>query len=1212
MRSHLPGFAKHATVLTALLLPFSARGDEPKVSFTRDIRPILSNNCFHCHGPDENTREADLRLDTRTGLIGNQNAGVVNPGHADQSELIQRIFSDDADVIMPPSDSNKSLTSDERQLLRRWIEQGATWEQHWAFRQPTDHRIPPDTSNDWCRNEIDRFIFKRLQSAGLHPAPTAPPEILLRRIFLDLIGLPPTLKQTEYWAPRIWPKSDGIDQAEVDQTAIDESQWEALVDELMDSPHYGERWARRWLDLARYADTNGYEKDRDRSIWPYRDWVVNAINQGMPFDRFTVEQLAGDMLPNATQSQKIATGFHRNTMLNEEGGIDPLEFRYHAMTDRVATTGTTWLGLTLGCCQCHTHKYDPVSHTEYFQIFAYLNNADEPYLELQDEQKDQQHERNLAKADEILNAILRNQRTEISQPVDSTITSVNGDALQQFELPGDHLVRVVGDSPESATYRLQLQPEQAFDTIKLLASTPTGSNGPGRTDHGNFVLSEIELYRITADGKRSRLSIDSAEATAEQPGYEIHKAIDQLDRTGWGIHTKDGIPKTVTATLRLTTDEFDFQTEDRLEVVLRQLAGGRHTMGQFRIQLSRKIAQPETQDDTWKSNKEFQKWLMLQRPHAVTWTTLAPVRASSNLPLLTIQDDHSIFASGDTAKRDDYVVDLLPQKRAIRAIRLEALPDERLPARGPGSTYYEGTPGDFYLTEIRFTARGERYRATAASHSFAKNRFGNNPATSDLSIDGDIQTGWSVHGRQGERHVAVFVLEKPIPADAPLRIDMSFGRHFASSLGRFRFAATDSATQPQARDWSPEVANIMARAESTWTAADWRVIKETYVLQNPEFQNQAARIRQLRRRPTAVTSLVFNERPTENPRPTFRHHRGEYLQARERVSTGLPSVLSGQSEAPRDRLEFARWIVSVGNPLTARVVANRHWAAFFGTGIVKTLDDFGLQGDPPSHPDLLDWLAVRLRTDDAWSIRTLHKRIVCSATYRQSGNVNRAAAAVDPENRLLSYSPRFVLDAEIIRDQLLLAAGVLSPDIGGPPVRPPQPDGVTEAAYGKPKWNADEGQARFRRSLYTFAKRTAPFAMFATFDAPSGEACIARRNRSNSPLQALTMLNDTMLMEIAQKSGRRIAQQSLNDDAARLTELFRRTIVRTPTAKESEVFLEYLNKRRSDFRAWPDSCRRFGGTAITDDVSTEEAVETAAWTAVSRALFGLDETLTRE
>ncbi|MEZ6060881.1 MAG: DUF1549 domain-containing protein [Planctomycetaceae bacterium] len=493
MKTHSSTFA--VLVLTALA-SHSAAADDP-VDFTRDVRPILSNACFHCHGPDEKTREADLRVDTRAGLFDERDGvRAVVPGNIEASELVSRILSDDPDLAMPPSTSKKSLTDEQRQTLVRWVKQGAPWEQHWAFIPPVKADLPPVSNEAWCRNEIDRFVLARIEAAGLEPSPEADPYALVRRIYLDLIGLPPTPDEADQWVQELQREN--------------ETAWQRLVQHLLDSPHYGERWARRWLDLARYADSNGYEKDRDRSIWPYRDWVISAINDNMAFDQFTIEQLAGDMIPNASTSQRVATGFHRNTMLNEEGGIDPMEFRFHAMTDRVFTTGTTWLGLTLGCCQCHTHKYDPISQTEYYQLMALLNNADEPLLDLPDDDFQQTWDHNRKQAAELL-----------------------------AEMPNKW--------PDDAG-----------------------------------------------------ISIDEA----------------------------------------------------------------------------------------------FEKWLADETANAVQWTSLKPVEATSNLPILTIQDDDSIFASGDTAKRDDYFISLAASDKPITALRLEALPDDRLPAHGPGTTYYEGTPGD--------------------------------------------------------------------------------------------------------------------------------------------------------------------------------------------------------------------------------------------------------------------------------------------------------------------------------------------------------------------------------------------------------------------------------------------------------------------------------------------------------------------------------------
>ena len=611
----------------------------------------------------------------------------------------------------------------------------------------------------------------------------------------------------------------------------------------------------------------------------------------------------------------------------------------------------------------------------------------------------------------------------------------------------------------------------------------------------------------------------------------------------------------------------------------------------------------------------FQQWRKDELPNAVEWTPLTPTTATSNLPILTIQDDNSIFASGDTAKRDHYVVTVAPSAGPITAIRLETLPDERLPAGGPGSTYYEGTLGDFYLTEIAANSGDTTLPFAAASQTYAKNRYGNNPVSAALAIDGDAQTGWAVHDRQGERHDAVFVFKEPVPAGASLKIQMTFGRHFASSLGRFRFSSTDAQSQPQARSYSDNVAKLLVQPDEQDTEDQLKQMMAAFLLTAPQLSAQADQIRALRNRPTTTSSLVMAERPTEHPRPTYRHHRGEYLQPKERVQPGLPTALLTENDkAPATRLEFAQWIVSKENPLTARVIVNRQWAAFFGTGLVQTVDDFGLQGEPPSHPKLLDWLAVSFRDDDQWSRQELHRRIVSSATYRQAASVNTKASTVDPQNRLLSFSPRYRLDAEVIRDQFLVASGVLSEKLGGPSVRPLQPAGITEVAYGGAKWNAGKGEDRYRRSLYTYAKRTAPFAMLSTFDGPSGEACVARRNRSNSPLQALTLLNDVMLMDLARQAAERLTAKGDGNDAVQMTTFFRRLLVRIPTEGELDSLLAFLVAQRQSFLASPESAIQFLGLTEAQPAATETSrmANKAAWAATARALFGLDETLTRE
>ncbi|GIX00733.1 MAG: hypothetical protein KatS3mg111_4065 [Pirellulaceae bacterium] len=1070
--------------LVPLLVAAVLGGEE--VDFIRDVRPILSNHCFQCHGPDEHTREADLRLDQPAGLYGTDgNSGVVVPGDPDQSLLWQRITDADDDSRMPPRHANKPLSKEQIEVVRRWIVHGAQWRQHWAFVPPRWPEVPAVHRAAWCRTPVDRFVLSKLEEAGIEPAADASPAALLRRLYFDLLGLPPTLAEVERWTAELVSPA-----GEIDEEALGR-----LVDRLMASPHYGERWGQRWLDLARYADTNGYEKDRDRSIWPYRDWVIDVLNEDLPFDQFTIEQLAGDLLPDATLRQRVATGFHCNTMLNEEGGIDPLEFRFHAMTDRVATTGAVWLGLTIGCAQCHTHKFDPITHTEYYQLMALMNNTDQRQLELIDDAWRQRWEANRREADRLL-----------------------------AELPAHW--------PETGSR--ESGQEQA----------------PARSARGD---------------------------ASEEPAAGFYESL---------------------------------------------RAAGREQLAKSLLALP-----PEQRRALWTA---FTKWLELQRQGTVAWEVLRPVAARSSLPILTIQSDASIFASGDTAKRDDYYVDFAPVDRPVRAIRLEALPDERLPARGPGSTYYEGTLGDFFLTEFQLQADGEPVPIQAAHESFAANRFGNHPVSAALTIDGDVQTGWSVHGRQGERHVAVYLLASPIPAGKALQVHMVFGRHFASSLGRFRLSFSDTEQTVQARAYPDEVEQALLVAPETLSDRQWAILLEQFLLQAPQLQPHNDRLRQLRRRPPATTTLVMVEWPEGHRRPTFRHHRGEYLQPREEVEPATPEILNPwDPQWPKNRLGLARWLVDSRHPLTARVVVNRAWADFFGEGLVRTLEDFGLQGDAPTHPELLDWLAMHWMHRDGWSMKRLHRLIVTSRVYRLDVRRSPMAQRVDPSNRLLSSMPYRRLSAEQIRDAMLTCAGCVDRRFGGPPVRPPQQPGISEVAYGSPQWVASQGGDRFRRSIYTYKKRTAPFAFFSSFDAPSGESCTVRRVQSNTPLQALSLLNDVMVTELAVVAalhqhwqeqppggGRRGEGDEPTDE--QLRQVLRRVLTRQPQADEVDqlrslyaaaqrYYAEHGQEAAAVLAILPPSLQE----QFDQQLDSRRHPQLAAWALVWRAAWALDEALRR-
>ncbi len=1026
-------------------------GAEP--SFARDIRPILAGKCFACHGPDEETREADLRLDDRAAAI---ELSAIVPGEPDESELIRRILTDDPDERMPPADSGEPLTATQQGLLRQWIADGAKYERHWGFVRPQRPQVPQAKFADRIENEIDNFIFARLGREGLSPSPEADRYTLARRVYLDLIGLPPTPEEADAFVADSDPRA-----------------YENLVDHLLASSRYGERWARDWLDLARYADTNGYEKDRSRSIWPFRDWVIRALNDDMPFDQFTIEQLAGDMLPEATADQRIATGFHRNTMLNEEGGIDPLEYRFYAMVDRVATTGTVWLGLTTGCAQCHSHKYDPISQTDYYRLMALLNNADEPDITVPDQTID-------------------NERRQLMEQIEQ----------RESELPD----------------RYPLNPHERGG-----ADLPVPDP-------------EFIQEQRSADEQ-------VAQSESEPPADALSKETEPDD------------------------------------------ANRRRAYGE----------------------QKLTEWLDAVTTDAVKWNVVKPAGLHSNLPRLEVLEDGSIFSSGDVTKRDVYTLTfpLDASSLPITALRLEVLPDERLPAGGPGRAYYEGRQGDFFLSELTAAVDGTPVPFASASHSYGKISIGSGSADAANVIDGDGSTGWSTAEREGQPSQLVLNLTEPLTAGEELTVELLFERHFAASLGRFRLSVTSAEGTVEAKSWPVGIEELLTRDAGSWTDDERLAIRRQYDREAPELAEARAAIDELRGRlQPQPRSMVLQERPADNIRPTFRHHRGEYLSPREPVEPGIPAAfVSGKSPRPSNRLELARWLVSPDNPLAARVAVNRAWQSMFGTGLVRTSGDFGTQAEPPSHPELLNWLAVTF-VDEGWSLKKLHRLIVTSATYRQSSRVRDELAERDPENRLLARGPRFRMNAEIVRDAMLKSSGLLSPKMYGPSVYPPQPASVTALAYGAGAWNVSAGEDRYRRSLYTFSKRTAPFAAYAVFDAPTGETCVARRNRSNTPLQSLTLLNDEMFLEMARSLAGNAMEQPADAAEQIATFLFRRLLTRPPGPEELAAILEFQQTQQHRCETGELKANEI---AAAEDASPERA----AWVLVARALMNLDEAVTK-
>jgi hypothetical protein len=984
-----------AVLLLGLCLGLPRVAGAQEVSFQRDIRPLLSDRCFKCHGFDDEMREADLGLhlfEEATRDLGGYRA--VAPGDSAASELIARLISDDADEVMPPPKSNKPKFSEaEVALMKRWIDQGAKYEQHWAFIKPVASAVPAGEGH-----AIDRFLAGPLAASGLEVNERADPYTLIRRLSYDLRGLPPTVAETDAFVAA--------------HSADPVKAWANLVDSFLASPAYGERWARDWLDLARYADSNGYEKDRARSIWPYRDWVVRALNADMPYDQFTIEQLAGDMLPDPTIDQLVATGFHRNTMLNEEGGIDPLEFRYHAMVDRVAATGSVWMGLTTGCAQCHTHKFDPITHTDYFALMALMDNADEPEIE-------------------VPVPALEERRTTIRQQMD-----------------------------------------------------------------------ELEAAAFAG--------IDEA---------------------------------------------------------------------------------------------RYQAWLAEQKKTRTPWTALPPLSAKSNMPLLEIEPDHAIFASGDFTKRDVYEITLdlsAAGNEPVTALRLEVLPDPRLPANGPGAAYYEGRKGDFFLSEVTATADGQPVPFADASVSFGKISIGSGAAEGKNIFDGDGSTGWSTATQEGQSNELVIVLASPLTGKTKLDLTLLFERHFVAGLGKFRLSATTAK--------EGVIANA-SRFPDPFAATD-RELRLAYVRAVPEFEKFRTDYDTLLKSiPAFPTTLVMKERPPQNPRVTKRHHRGEYLSPKEDVAPAVPVVFEPIPEdQAANRLGLAKWLVSDRNPLAARVAANRAWTSFFGRGIVNTLGDYGYQSAQPSHPELLDWLAIEL-VAKGWSMKTLHRTIVTSAAYQRDSRIDSVQLGNDPDNVLLARGPRFRLTGEMIRDSALHASGLLSTKTGGPGVFPPQTESVVGLSYGGAgDWKVSTGEDRYRRSLYTFAKRTAPYAAYLTFDGPTGESCQPQRDRSNTPLQALTLLNDPMFHEaaeaLAKSTGSGEGAKPV-DPGVRLEQLFRRILTRPPTVEEKADFLAFYEAQRVRL----DAGDLQAATLLEDKINPTP--ETAAWKMVARVLLNLNEAITK-
>ncbi|MCS7465931.1 PSD1 and planctomycete cytochrome C domain-containing protein [Stieleria sp. ICT_E10.1] len=958
----------------------------PSVDFAKDVYPILQRSCFECHGSEK--QEAGLRLDRRHDLL---ESGSVEPGNPQESELLRRVILPRGhDEIMPAI--GDPLSASQVDALRRWIAAGAVWPetfvaaQHWAYVAPRRPSLPDVRDTAWPQSPIDHFVLHRLETENLTPAPKARPEKLIRRLYLDLIGLPPT-------------------PSEVDAFVRDPSRrhYESIVDSLLSRPQFGERWARPWLDLARYADSHGFQRDNFRDIWAYRDWVIHALNNDMPFDQFTIEQVAGDLLPGATASQKIATGFHRCTPTNVEAGSLPEETRIEQVIDRVNTTGAVWLGTTLECCQCHDHKYDPFTTKEYYRLLAYFNNT-------------------VQEAD----------RANPKQP--SSI---------KFQGPSMPL-----EDPPRDQQRMALQ--RQLDDVK---------------------------------GRQQQLR-EQLSAGLDEWGKELSKSVAQSPQA----HTLEII---------------EFESEG--------------------------------------STDSYER----------------------------LDDGSILLQGGDPPDKDQYRVLATAQTPRVTAIRLDVLLDESLPDQGPGRNERRNfVLNDFQVERVANAGadsgaetdeRNQSLSFTAAKASFSQQNY---PVAG--AIDDDPKSGWAISPQQGKPHWATFVLDEPIElaADQPLAITMTqhFGR--ALTIGRFKLSVVTGDVDAEA---VPEaIARAARKSPAEWSDKERKTLVQFRVERDRAFKALDKQIAQLQKQINQLspdTTLVMIE--LDQPRTSAVFERGDYRSPGDPVQPGTPAVLHPRPDGPETRLTLARWLVSRDNPLVARVTVNRWWMELFGAGIVTTPEDFGIKGEPPSHPQLLDWLAIELM-DRGWSMKGLLKTIVTSATYQQSSNLRDELRDLDAENRLLARGPRFRMDAEMIRDNALAISGLLSLRQHGPSIRPYQPDGVWSKVGGEAyDYEVSPGGERYRRGIYVVVKRGSPYPSFINFDATARLACTVKRSRTNTPLQALTLLNDPVYVEAARALSSRIAAErgeaSIDDQIAFA---FQWCTARQPNASELAT-LRHLYRQQS-------------------------------------------------
>ncbi len=1044
------------------LIPRFVASSQTKVDFVRDIQPILQTSCAPCHFGDK--PKADLHLGNKTLALKQ-----IIPGNGKDSRMVHRLLGEGGEKRMPLG--REALKPEQIELIKRWIDEGAKWpdaasvdakiQKHWAFVAPVRPAIPAVKNKSWVRNPIDAYILARLEKENLSPAPEADKTTLLRRLSLDLIGLPPTPEEVDAFLKDASPNA-----------------YEKQVERLLASPHYGERWGRHWLDAARYADSDGFEKDKMRQVWFFRDWVINSLNQDKPYDQFIIEQIAGDLLPNPTQDQLVATGFLRNSMINEEGGVDPEQFRMEAMFDRMDAIGKSILGFTVNCAQCHNHKYDPLKQEEYYQMFAFLNNSNEGAI-------------------------------------------------------------------------VVYTPEEHMKRANILSQTKE---------------IEAKLQEVKPNWQELMNSWEE-QVSKNLPAWTVvYPSVDDISTGG-------------------------------------------------------------------------QKYLPYK--------------------------DGSFLAQGYAPTKHRVKMTWKTELKNITAVRVELLNDPNLPLNGPGrSIKGTGALTDFYVEAAPASdpKKVEKIKIVSATADVnppetelatifddrSKRRRVEGPIS--FAIDDKDETAWGIDVGPGVRNQprkAVFNLEKPVGSEGGTILNFYLKQNHGgwnsddnqnNNLGRIRISVTTTPTAvadplpAHVREIFSIPANQRSKAQVETVFSYWRTTM-------PEWGTYNQQIAELwKQYPEGSSQLVMNER--FDRRETNLLKRGDFLRPDRAVAPGVPAFLNPlPAGAPVNRLTFAKWLVDRNSPTTARSAVNRIWQSYFGTGLYSTSEDIGKQGEIPSHPELLDWLAVEfmeasstergtrnaeskatphstLRTQP-WSLKHLHRIIVTSATYRQSSKVTPALIEKDPFNRLLARGPRFRVEGEIVRDIALAAGGLLNPKVGGPSVFPPSPEFLylPPTSYGPKNWYEDKGENRYRRGVYTFRYRSVPYPMLQTFDTPNADISCVRRAKSNTPLQALTTLNETTFLEAARALALKTIKEGGQSDAQKIEYAFRRVLARKPTPLESSELQALMNRQQVRFTTgelnpWNFATNDPDKSFLLPKGVTMEQV--AAWTAVARVLLNLDEAITKE